>query len=165
MNKQNELISFSRYEWHKGFYNDNNFDVSLHNINFVDFYGSLSEDVNFAYDDAYPLLCGSCHLFALALSYVLGYTAYIIESKNKKGFHAFCQIYKNRQLYFVDVRGVTTSFDEFFDVAKSFIYDEFTIRLITIEDIEKWKREDEYFLEGLSFAKMIISKYNYCYQI
>lgn len=88
MNKQNELISFSRYEWHKGFYNDNNFDVSLHNINFVDFYGSLPEDVNFAYDDAYPLLCGSCHLFALALSYVQEF-----ERQLKKIKHIMQELY------------------------------------------------------------------------
>ena len=32
------------------------------------------------------------------------YEPYIIESKNGIGFHAFCQIYENRKLYYVDAR-------------------------------------------------------------
>ena len=165
MDKRSELISFGRYEWHKGFYNYTNAEDSLCNISYTDFFATLPDDDDFAYDDAYPLLRGSCHVFAVALSQVLGYTPYIIESENQKGFHAFCQTYQKRRLFYVDARGATTSFDEFMDVAKSFVHGEFVIRKITTQEIEEWKRSENYFVEALSFAEEIIKKYEEYYRI
>ncbi len=140
MDKRSELISFGRCAWHKGFYNDKNPEESLRDIRYTDFFVTLPNDDDFVYSDAHPLLCGSCHLFALALSNVLGYTPYIIESKNQKGFHAFCQTYQKRHLFYIDARGATTSFDEFMDIAKIFVHGEFIIREITTQKIEEWNK-------------------------
>lgn len=168
MIKRDELVSFRcyarNYEFHKGFYNDSNPEEALYDINYVDFFDAISDDVNFAYDNAYPLLRGSCHLFALSLSKILGYNSYIIESKDKKGFHAFCQIVRKYQLFYIDARGMTTSFDEFMNVAKDFINGEFVIREITPQDIEAWKRDEIYYEEAIAFAEAIIKKFEkyYC---
>ena len=51
---------------HKGFYNDENFIKSLAEICYDDFF-ELPDDDLFPYSMAYPLLCGSCHIFAESL--------------------------------------------------------------------------------------------------
>ena len=94
------MISVESYGWHKGFYNDKNFSDSLRNIRYDDFF-EYPDDLEFPYDSAHELLRGSCHHFALSLNKMLGYSAYIIEGNNKRGFHAFCQIYKNNQAFFI----------------------------------------------------------------
>ena len=110
----------------------------MRNIRYDDFF-EYPDDLEFPYDSAHELLRGSCHHFALSLNKMLGYSAYIIEGNNKRGFHAFCQIYKNNQCFYVDARGITSSFDEFMCVASEFVKDEYTIRAIEDDDIEEWK--------------------------
>lgn len=162
MKDKNELNIFGRYGVHKGFYNDENATESLLHINYNDFW-ELPEDDEFPYDTAYSLLCGSCHLFALSLQKIFNYDAYIIEGKNRKGFHAFCQIYKDRKWYYVDARGVTSSFDEFMDVAKTFVTDEYIIRPIDSTDIKEWNENESYIKEAYAFAEAVIQKYKECY--
>jgi len=162
MKDKNALISFGRYGFHKGFYNDENPTESLLNIKYNDFW-EFPEDDEFPYYTAYPLLCGSCHLFALSLQKIFNYNAYIIEGKNRKGFHAFCQIYKNRKWYYVDARGITSSFDEFMDIAKTFVTDEYIIRPIDSSDIEEWNQDDNYIEEAYAFAEAVIQRYKECY--
>ena len=162
MKDKNALISFSRYGFHKGFYNDEKPTESLIKIKYNDFW-ELPEDDEFPYYTAYPLLCGSCHLFALSLQKIFNYNAYIIEGKNRKGFHAFCQIYKNRKWYYVDARGITSSFDEFMDIAKTFVTDEYIVRRIDSSDIEEWNENDNYFEEACAFAEAVIQRYKGCY--
>ena len=79
MSRWGELVTFDRgqYEQHKGFYNDNDPEKTLCHIRFSEYF-TMPDDDNFVYDDAHPLLRGSCHLFALSLSKVLGYCSYII---------------------------------------------------------------------------------------
>ena len=77
----------------------------------------------------------------------------------------FCQIYKNRTWYYIDARGITTSFDEFMEVAKKFVSDEFTIRRLTDDDIEEWENECDYNEEAYAFAEAIIEKYKDCYTL
>lgn len=166
MSRRGELISFyrQRYAWHKGFYNDNDPEKSLCDISYTDFF-TKPDDVNFAYDDAHPLLRGSCHLFALSLSKVLGYSPYLIETKDGMHFHAFCQAYSKNRHYYIDARGVTTSFDEFMDVAEDFVTGEFNIREIDSQDIERWKIDEVYFKEALLFAETVIKNFEDCYRI
>ena len=98
MSRNEELISFSQYGWHKGFYNNNDSKFSaLNEINYTDFFEE-PEDDEFPLDSAYWLLCGSCNHWAVSLQKVLGYTPYVIEQIDGRGFHAFCQIYHNGTL-------------------------------------------------------------------
>ena len=163
MAERKDLISHRRYGWHKGFYNDEDFLKTLQSIGYGDFF-ECPQDEEFPYDSAEYLLRGSCNHFVLGLKNVLGYTPYIIQGNNKVSFHAFCQIYKNGEWYYIDARGITTSFDEFMDVAQEFVTDSYTIRAVNDRDIEEWKADD-YFEEALSFAEAVIEKYIECYTL
>lgn len=163
MAERKDLISHQRYGCHKGFYNDKDFVKTLRSIGYGDFF-DYPQDDEFPYDSAEDLLRGSCNHFVLGLKNVLGYTPYIIQGNNKVSFHAFCQIYKNREWYYIDARGITTSFDEFMEVAQEFVTDSYTIRAVNEQDIEEWKADD-YFEEALSFAEAVIEKYIECYTL
>ena len=163
MAERKDFISHRRYGRHKGFYNDEDFLKALQSIGYGDFF-DYPQDDEFPYTSAEDLLRGSCNHFVLGLKNVLGYTPYIIQGNNKVSFHAFCQIYKNREWYYIDARGITTSFDEFMDVAQEFVTDSYTIRAVNDQDIEEWKADD-YFEEALSFAEAVIEKYIECYTL
>lgn len=163
MENRNDFISFQHYGWHKGFYIDKDFGDVLCHIYYEDFF-EYPDDEDFPYTVAWQLLRGSCNLFALSLQNILGYTPYIIEGDNKKGFHAFCQIYKKGTWYYIDARGVTTSFDEFMDVAREFVSDKYTIRIADESDIADWK-DDIYYDEAIAFAESVIKKYKECYTV
>ena len=164
MRNRNELISVALYGWHKGFYNDEDFSKSLIDVRYADFF-EYPDDDEFPYFSAHELLRGSCHHFALGLEKVLGYTPYIIQGNDKKSFHAFCQIYKKKKWFYVDARGITSSFDEFMFVAREFVSDEYTIRPVEEEDIEEWKKDSNYDDEALAFAEALIEKYKECYTL
>ena len=164
MSIRQELRSFGYYGWHKGFYNDEDIFESLTSIRYSDFFEEPDDD-EFPYDSAYPLLCGSCHHFALSLQKLLNYNVYIIEGIDKKGFHAFCQIYKNRKWYYVDARGATSSFDEFMDVARTFVSDEYTIRPVSDDDMRLWETDSDYDKEAYEFAEAVIRKFKECYTL
>lgn len=129
MNNRNEFRLFNRCNRHKGFYNDDVPTDSLQEIRYTDFFDE-PDDEDFPYCSAYQLLCGSCHLFALSLNKILGHNVYVIEGINDRGFHVFCQINKHKEWYYVDARGITSSFGEFMDIAQTFVTDEYTIRPI-----------------------------------
>ena len=167
MDRKGDFISFSRFGWHKGFYNAEGFDditYALLKIDYTDFF-EYPDDEAFPYDTAHSLLRGSCNHFAVALKNVLGYTPYIIEETDRKGFHAFCQVYKNGRLYYIDARGVTSSFDEFMVVAKEFVRGEYTIKEVTQEIIDEWESGSEYNDEAYAFAEAVIRKYIDCYTV
>lgn len=164
MKDRKNFISTCQCGWHKGFYNEDDFSKALRNINYTDFF-ECPDDDEFPYDSADDLLRGSCHHFALALKTVMGYDAYIIQGNDGKSFHAFCQIYKDGNRYYVDARGITSSFDEFLTVARVFVGDEYTIRPVTTEDIDEWKKDSDYDDEALAFAEAVIEKYNECYSL
>ena len=160
MNKET-MISFKQYGWHKGFYHDDNITESLGKIKYTDFFDDPDDD-DFPYDSAFYLLCGSCNHFALSLKTVLNYTPYIIEGKS---FHAFCQIYKDGTLYYIDARGITSSFDEFMKVAKDFVLGEYTIRTVTSNDIEELEKDSNYNKEAYDFSEAVINKYKEYYTL
>lgn len=161
-----EFSPFEQRAFHKGFYNDEDAINSLDGISYSDFF-TEPDDNSFPYGSASSLLCGACHFFALSLNKILKYNIYIIEGNNKKSFHAFCQVYKAGKWYYIDARGVTSSFDEFMVVAKKFVTDEYIIRPVLEEDIFEWKtdKDDEYRKEACEFAETIIEKYKECYTI
>ena len=161
MNDRKDLRIFGRYECHKGFYNDEDPIKPLNEIYYTDFFED-PDDKDFPYYSAYQLLCGSCHLFALSLKKLLGYSVYIIEGINERGFHVFCQINKYKKWYYVDARGITSSFNEFMDIAQTFVTDEYIIRQIDDADIVEWK-DDDYYEEATAFAEAVIMKYRECY--
>ena len=125
----------------------------------------LESDEDFPYDSAHSLLRVSCNHFAVALKNVLGYTPYIIEAADGRGFHAFCQVYKCGRLYYLDARGLTSSFDEFMVVAREFVRGEYTIREVTQDVIEEWESDSEYNEEAYAFAEAVIGKYIDCYTV
>lgn len=164
MSRNKELITFSQYVWHKGFYNDDDIMESLCHIRYTDFF-EYPDDDEFPYDSAHSLLRGSCNHFAVALQKVLGYTPYIIEGKGCKSFHAFCQIYKRGKWYYVDARGITSSFDEFMTVASEFVSGEYTIREAISDVVEDWESDSNYNEEAYAFAEAVIEKYRDYYTL
>lgn len=164
MSRNKELITFSQYGRHKGFYNDNNVLESLCHIKYTDFF-IYPDDDEFPYDTADSLLSGSCNHFAVALQKALGYTPYIIEGKCCKSFHAFCQIYERGTFYYIDARGITSSFDEFMIVASKFVHGEHTIREATLDIIEDWESGSNYNKEAYAFSEAVINKYRDYYTL
>ena len=162
MSDRGNFCDFSRVEQHKGFYNDDNFTEALFNIKYADF-NQLPDDDEFIYRTAYVLMHGSCQIFALSLKKMFGYTPYVIEEIHDKGFHAFCQVNKDGNLYYIDARGITSSFDEFMEVAGEFVKEEYIIRPVNFNDIEDWEKECEYNEEVYAFAEYVIRTYNECY--
>lgn len=149
---------------HKGFYNCDNAESALNKIAYTDYFDAEPNE-EFPYGTADSLLRGSCQLFALSLSKMFGYQAYVIECIYTKRFHAFCRVSKNGQLYYIDARGVTTSFDEFMEVASFFVPSDYNIREITSTDLEVWNSDEEYLMEALAFAEAVIKDYEENYRI
>ena len=162
--KKEDLISFKQYGWHKGFYHDDSITESLSRIKYTEFF-DYPDDDDFPYDSAFYLLYGSCNHFALSLKNVFKYTPYIIEGNYNKSFHAFCQIYKTGTWYYIDARGITSSFDEFMKVAKDFVLGEYTIRTVTSNDIEEWEKDSNYNKEAYAFSEAVINKYKEYYTL
>lgn len=162
MGNRAEWDSLGVFGFHKGFYNDEDYLKSLQNIHYSDFF-EVPDVGDFVYHSAYVLLNGSCNHFAVALSKLNNYNAYIIQPNDSECFHAFCQFYTNKYWYYADVRGITTSFDEFIHGIRGFVGGEFTIRKMSSIDIENWEKEFKYNNEAYSFSEAIINKYSECY--
>lgn len=164
MDRNSDLRSFKSCGKHKGFYNADNFENALYNVNYEKFFESPDDD-EFPIDSAHVFLCGACNHFAAALYKVLNYTPYIIESSDKKGFHAFCQVLQNERVYYVDVRGMTSSFEEFMSGTRRFVNGEYIISQVTQDVIDKWENGSEYHKEAYAFAEAMIEEYANYYTI
>ncbi len=68
-------------------------------------------------------------------------------------------------IYYVDARGMTTSFDEFMVVGREFVRGEYTIREATQDVIEEWENGSEYNDEAYAFAEAVIKEYIECYTV
>ncbi|SEA83305.1 hypothetical protein SAMN05216349_1344 [Oribacterium sp. KHPX15] len=79
------------------------------------------------------------------------------------GFHVFCQFYRNETWYYIDARGITTSFDEFIDGVKEFVKGEYSIRPVEQKDINDWEKEFEYNEEAYKFSEAVIKEYSEYY--
>ena len=143
-------------ELHKGFYCDNNNYANLKEIDYDE------EHLT----SAGCLLEGSCQAFAMQVEEILGYEAFIIKECNGKGHHVFCQATLEGKIALIDARGVTTSFDEFMEVAGEFVKGPFVIRRINEKDIAGWQSSsDNSHEEHLALAKEVINANIECYRI
>ena len=58
---------------------------------------------------------------------------------------------------------IPTNVDEFMDIAKMFVTDEYVIRPVTSKDIEEWENYSDYNEEAYAFAEAVIKKYENYY--
>ena len=111
------------------------------------------------YYNAHLFLHGICHVFAYALHLKYGYQ--ILELKNETGsmVHWCCiSKYKGKKVY-IDVRGITSDYNEFIDEFQPDIGERPIQNIIT--NLNNY--EDEWDAEQLVFANEIISKYKHYY--
>lgn len=112
---------------------------------------------------AYIFLHGSCDIFAEQLRKICtDYDIYKIEDKDGIHVHWYAQtVYKDMPLY-IDVRGATSSFDEFLSEFQPRFADGYKIQKQTEEVISS----KEHWVEtGILFATAIINEYIEYYRI
>lgn len=164
--ERSKYCSVLRTEIHKGFYCDDN---DFANLIEIDFDGHLNQidDGEEHLTSAECLLRGSCQAFALKVEEILGYKAFIIQEYGGKGHHVFCQATIDGKNAFIDARGVTTSFDEFMEVAAEFVQGPFEIRRVNENDIAEWQRNSDTnsHEEHLALAKEVINANIDCYEL
>ena len=165
-NDRSDYRSVHGTEKHKGFYCDDN---DFANLIDIDYDGHLPQidDGEEHLTSAGCLLRGSCQAFALKVEEILGYKSFIIESRNGKGHHVFCQATLDGKNAFIDARGVTTSFDEFMEVAAEFVERPFVIRRVDKKDKAEWERNasTNSHKEHLAFAEAVIKANIECYKL
>lgn len=151
---------------HRGFYCDDDCGKfnGLEEYPYIIDHLEIDEDVASLTASGY--LRGSCNIFALALESEFQYPSFIIENalenaSDRKSFHAFCQVCKNGIFYFIDARGVTTSFDEFLLVAREFADREFIVRRVDDDDRKNWAQDDDFNLVFQSMISFIRDKRSY----
>ena len=126
-----------------------------------DFDDEQDEMPGFAYEDAHIFKMGSCQLFSVALHQIFGYVPYEVKGQDDRLIHAFCIGDFFGQKAFIDVRGITTNWSEF--------WTGFTVRPEEVIRMEKQQldtdqlNEDEAF--GYRFACWIIENNKNCYQL
>lgn len=122
----------------------------------------LPEECDFPIANAHDFLMGACNLFALALHKKFGYKVYTIKHENQI-YHYFCITYSKGHKIFIDVRGMTSNFEDFMLGVLLPQNSEYFIHKIEINEdeelSEKWAKE------GLLFANAIISKFPEFYSI
>lgn len=171
MDENSHYKSFDCWGYHKGYYNEEDYQDILAGIDYSDRpecpkdEDDEEDNASFIWSCADHLLHGECSCFALALRDIFGYSLYIMESEDKKGFHAFCKVSRNQKSYYIDARGVTTSFEEFMTVASLFVGDQYTMRPATAEDVEGWEGDGEYYEHAFSFSKVFIDDHKEYYTV
>ena len=150
MNNKNNNI------FHTGFYNEFiwNMRKKIEEIENPDYTTELN-DLECPYEDAYIFLHGICNIFALCFHDKYGYE--ICELNNGKGTcHYFCIDYYKGVKRYIDVRGITTSYEELINEFPSLknidIKYHKKINLLDFEDDEKWKNA------GYKFAEYVIKE-------
>ena len=103
---------------HTGHYLRCNHDMrsSLSKIKFDDTFILIRDESKeeCPFSDGNGFLHGICNIFALALHREFGYDIYEVVDKDKKSIHWFGLSSFNNHPIYIDVRGATTDFDEFF---------------------------------------------------
>lgn len=123
-----------------------------------------SEDAQNIYYDASIFLQGACHLFSLALHQEFGYNAFAIRKRTS--CHFFCQATYQGVPVYIDVRGATTSWEEFFSGLLGDFHDQAEITSQDIEETAKLDDPDDlYAADGLAFAKHLIHEHPEYYDI
>ena len=144
---------------HRGFYLNQN----------KDFLSQLSEirsknpanisNNDTVYYNAYLFLHGLCHVFAYVLHQKYGYDILELKNKSESMVHWCCiTTYKGQNIY-IDIRGITSDFDEFIMEFQPDIGNNPVRRIVTNLD----DYDDEWENEQLLFANEIILKYENYY--
>lgn len=121
-------------------------------------------DAQNVYYDASIFLQGSCQLFSLALHKEFGYDAF--EIRKGTSCHFFCQATYQGAPVYIDVRGVTTSWEEFLSGLLGDFHDQAEITSQDIEETAKLDDPDDlYAADGLVFAKHLIHEHPEYYDI
>lgn len=137
-----------------GYYQDKSTTVE----NFLRKYenNSFRIDSDSPYDDAYIFLAGACDIFANSLFEKFHFNMCKLESTNSEDHHYFCMIkIRNKNIY-IDVRGMTSSFEEFFSEFKFKMKDGYNIK--QIDKYEK-NESDEWEQQGKLFANEFIEQH------
>lgn len=162
---RSKYLPVNETEIHKGFYCDDN----CAGLEEIDYNGHLShiDDDEEHLTSGGCLLRGSCQAFALKIEEILGYKAFIVEERDGNGHHVFCSANLNGKTAYIDARGVTTSFDEFFEVASEFVKKPYRIRRVNKADITGWSEAscDNSHEEHLALAEAVIRANIECYRI
>ena len=135
----------------------------ISNPQFVDLEDDSSEFHN-VYEDASIFLQGSCQLFSLALHKEFGYDAF--EIRKGTSCHFFCQATYQGAPVYIDVRGATTSWEEFLSGTCADFHDHDEIIPQDIEETKKLNDPDDlYVKDGFTFAKHLIHEHPEYYDI
>ena len=146
--------------FHNGHYLSTNIDQSLTEIRngkYNEINCGDEDAVDYRYETSDVFLHGSCQLFSLALHKRFGYDAYKITWDGKH-IHYFCMIDFGKTKIYVDVRGMTTNFDEF--VATFYpglLHIPYSIEPQDITEDEDLSAEGD--ITGYAFANEIIERY------
>ena len=133
------------------------------NPQFVDPEDDSSEFHN-VYEVASIFLQGSCHLFSLALHQEFGYNAF--EIRKGMDCHFFCKATYMGEPIYIDIRGATTSWEEFLSGTYADFHDYDEIIPPDIEETAKLDDPDDLYAEdGLAFAKYLIHEHPEHYNI
>lgn len=109
-----------------------------------------------AYENADAFLHGSCWLFSLVLHEKTNMDALELRGADNRLIHAFCIFPFGDATAFVDVRGITTDFDEF--IFPFFIYPNEKVKFVpqnTAHDYESMTIDEKI---GYEFALAVYSK-------
>lgn len=146
----------------KGFYTSNKDNIieSLLEIHSNKPAASINDE-EYVYYDAEGFLHGYCHIFAYALYQKFGYEIYEISNSSESVIHWCCiSKYDGIDVY-IDVRGITSNFNEFLNEFQPDIGAKPKMKII--DDIEKYN--DEWIQELLDFANELIDRYYDYYSI
>ena len=149
--------------FHKGFYENDveSIKTQLGKIKSINS-AEIFKNGDCVYYEANIFLHGICHIFAYVLHQKFGYD--ILEVKNKSGsmIHWCCITKHNGRKLYIDVRGMTTDYDEFLSEFQPDIgLKPLKNKIINLENYEdEWKETDQ-----LQFASEIITKYYSYYSL
>lgn len=115
------------------------------------------------YSDATIFLQGSCQLFAYALNEYFDYD--IVEIRQARGKHYYCQTSINGVTAYIDVRGMTTNWEDFIFGLKYIQIENDYILLEHSSDELKAELKEPGAVFGYDFARHILSNYSHCYRI
>lgn len=149
-----KVSNIRKYVFHKGFYENSQQDIKYQLFRIKD----KNEKDCFSAED---FLHGICHVFAYALHCKFGYNILEIRSLSNLMVHWCCTFdYKGKKVY-VDVRGMTSDFNELIDEFQPGM-GEAPIKTI-IEDLTNY--DDEWEESQVKFANEIIKKHYDYYSI
>ena len=166
--QEEKLVPSANKHFHCGFFEQakNNYEIKslLKQIPFEECYlvptnENLDEN---PFTDATACLMGCCHAFSYALHLRFGYERYEILNKSGNIIHSFAQAsYKGKTAY-IDVRGITTDTDEFFEEFRTAID---TANPPSPKPAEPVSIDEEWFQSALFFSFALIDTHPEFYDI